>query len=240
MNRYKITFADLKDMSESLVKGDVEIFINYINTFKGINVFEKFKNILKIWNGDVAPTLNLNLNDKPTKIQFSYILSQINDIELDYKIKNTESEIIVGVPETFQTVDDFVPVYDIVKNIKIFRVDIDFKNLKAQDKKTIINNLPANVYNWVMGIVLREKASTVTFDNPALEQFKLNFLSNEPYMFLKGLFSNYDDLYFRDVIFHLSKRIDGQILMQSTPAEIEYFIERYSKEMETQSHSMGI
>jgi hypothetical protein len=80
----------------------------------------------------------------------------------------------------------------------------------------------------------------IGFNNPILSNFKFNFLTNEPYLFLKGLFTNFGEEYFRDVIFHLSKRIGGDLLMMSTPSEIEYYIQKYSEEMKNQNDGLTL
>lgn len=242
MNSYnfKITFEDLKNIKNTLFHSYDEFFINYINSFKGKNVLEKFKNILKVWANDVSPTLNLNLNDKPTKIQFAYVVSQMNLEVSNFTISNDKCEVVIGIPNEFEIVDGLVPVYDVIKTIKMCGMVMNFDDLVFLEKKKIIDNLPANIFNLIMVEILKREDFTVLFDNPSLNTLKINFLTNEPYMFLKGLFENYDELYFRDVIFHLSKRLDGNILMKSTPDELDYYIGKFSKETDQQSQVMGI
>jgi len=82
--------------------------------------------------------------------------------------------------------------------------------------------------------ISNDSSKVVTFNNPMLKNFRFNFLTNEPYVFLKHLFSNYSEDYFRDVIFHLSKKIDGKLLMDSTPLDIKYYIEKFSSEVDPQ------
>ena len=240
MNNYKITFSDLKNIFETLNRGYSGMFQDFLNSFEGKNTFEKFKNILRAWNEDVSPTLNLNLNDKSTKVQFSYIISQFGNLDQEFIMLQKDLTVVAGIPEKFQFMDDFVPIYEVVKRVEMFGMAMDLKNLDLNEKIIVIDNFPAQVYNRTMDFVLREKGAVLTFDNPALNQFHLNFLTNEPYMFLKGLFSNYDETYFRDVIFHLSKRVDGRLLLQSTPLEIEYYIDKYAKEMETKTSTFPI
>jgi hypothetical protein len=47
-----------------------------------------------------------------------------------------------------------------------------------------------------------------------------------PYEMVKGLFFSYDMDYFRDIIYYLSKKIDGRILMESTMMDVEYYIDK--------------
>jgi hypothetical protein len=41
--------------------------------------------------------------------------------------------------------------------------------------------------------------------------------------------------YFRDIIYYLSKKIDGEILMDSTIMDIEYYIDKMKGEAPTEN-----
>jgi hypothetical protein len=239
MNSYKITFSDIKTLSELMVKGYDNKFVDYINSFEGDNTFQKFKNILQCWNMDVSPTINFNFNDRPTKIQVTYIISQLFDISDDIVIEEDDLKIIIGLPNLFQK-DDYIPIYNIIKYISISGISINLVNLSIPEKYEIINNLPPLIYNKIYNRIIAERSKIFSTDSEALKDFKLNFLSNDIYSFLRGLFSNFDEYYFKDVIFLLSKRIDGNLLLQSTPLEVEYYIEKYSKEMDNQNENLNI
>ncbi len=232
MNRYKIQFSELKAVSDALQKGYDDIFVDYINSFRGNDIYDKFKNLLKSWEHDVSYTLNFNVKDTPTKIQLSYINSQFRPLSENIIIKEDDLEIIIGIPSQFE-ISNSVPVYNILKYINISGISINLSDLSFQDKKRVIDKLPANVYNIIIHNIEKIKDRTFTVDNIILENFKINFLSSDPYQFLRGLFLNFDEYYFRDVIFYLSKRIGGELLLQSTPLEIEYYVEKISKDGET-------
>lgn len=232
MNRYKIVFSELKVISEALQKGYDDVFVDYINSFRGKDIHEKFKNLLKSWEHDVSYTLNFNVKETPTKIQLSYINSQFKSLSDDIVIKEEDLEIVIGIPNHFE-ISDSVPIYNILKYINISGISINLTDLSFQDKQRVIDKLPANVYNIIIRNIEKVKDKTFVVDNAMLENFKINFLSSDPFQFLKGLFSNFDDYYFKDVIFYLSKRISGELLLESTPLEIEYYVEKISKDGET-------
>jgi hypothetical protein len=227
-------------VSENLQKGYSDVFANMLNLFPGNNVFEKFKNILKIWENDVSFTLNFNFNEKPTKVQLSYVISQLELGETETEVKTDNIFAVLGIPKKFTNSEEPLPIYDILQYMEISGVQLNIGELDPDVKKPIIDSLPANVFNLLLNSIINMGESTVRFDNPVMKDMKLNFLTCEPYMFLKGMFSKYDEIYFRDIIFHLSKRIDGYLLMQSTPLELEYYVERYSKEVEQQNTSLSI
>lgn len=239
-NNSKLTFSDLRTISESLINENYSLFISYLNEFEGKNTFEKFKNILKAWGSDVAYTLNFNFNDVAAKISLTYIISELNDISNEIIIEEEDIKLKIGIPSEFYDNSELLPIYGILKYIEISGIFINLSDLCILEKKQIIDKLPAKIYNIVLNNILKEKSKVIIFDNPVLKDFKLNFFANDPYLFLKGLFSNYDEFYFRDIIFHLSKRIDGQILLQSTPLDIEYYIEKYGDELKQQNTSLTL
>jgi hypothetical protein len=234
MSNYKITFEDLKTIFEYIQKGYDDKFIEYLNSFEGDNIHDKFKNILNIWNNDVSYTLNFNINDTPTKIQLSYIISKLEEDFPNSSICGDNIKAIIGIPDRFELDDSRIPIYNIIKYIEISNISIDLTNLEFSEKQLLINKLPANVYNFMVDNIVNDHSKILEFDNNVLQDFKLNFMSSDIFSFLRGLFAGYADIYFKDVIYVLSKRIDGEVIYKSTPLEIEYYIERYSKDMEAQ------
>lgn len=239
MNNCKITFEDLKSVSESLQKGYTDVFIDYLNSFKGKDTHEKFKTIMNLWENDVSYFLSFNIQNTPTKIQLSYINSQFQDLSEDITIHEDGLTLVIGVPTEFEFTNT-IPIYNIVKYIDISGIFINLTNLSFHDKQSIIDKLPAHIYNVILKHINQITDKTFKVDNALLEDFKLNFLSADPVMFLQRMISSYDDMYFKDVIWHLSKKIGGQLLMQSTPLEIEYYLERASEESGSPAESLHI
>jgi hypothetical protein len=238
----EITFSDLRKICQSIQKNNENFFVDYLNSFEGNNIHEKFINILKDWEQDVSYTLNLNLNNKPTKITLNYLISSIPlTLGSGMEIKNQEFEVYLDIPKSFDTiVQETLPMYSIIQQINMFGIFIDLSDLSINERKNIIDNLPAKVYNKILKTIVNNNTKTVSFDNNSLDNFRFNFLTYEPYLFLKGLFNNFGEDYFRDIIFHLSKKIDGDLLMQSTPMDIEYYIQKFSEETQNQSSGLTI
>lgn len=232
----KITFQKIKEITEELQKSNTKNLIDFCNSFDGDNVYSKFKNILISWNNDVSYELSLNINNKATKLGISYIISQIKDFENNYLTISQDNIIInLGIPKNFSDNTDILPMYELIHDINISGLYLNLYHLSYDDKKKVIDNLPAKIYNLLLNNILKDKSKVLQFDNDFLSNMRLNFLTCEPFMFIKGLLLNYNEDYFRDVIFHLSKRIDGKLLVESTPLDIEYYIDKYSKEVESQN-----
>lgn len=239
----EITFKDLRSISNSLKKGKEEVFVNYLNTFEGENIFEKFKTILTSWESDVSPSLNLNVGDKTIKISLQYILSEMsNDIGGEIEKIKDDVKIIFDIPKNFDILvqEDIIPIYSLIKYIEISGISINISDLLIYEKCSIIDNLPAKVYNILLSGIMDDKTKIIGFSNPVLDKFKFNFITNEPYIFLKGLFTNFTEDYFRNTVYFLSKKIDGELLINSTPIDIEYYSEMYSKEVQEQNNGLTI
>jgi hypothetical protein len=148
---------------------------------------------------------------------------------------------MLDIPKTFDIlVQESIPLYSIINNVKISDKSINLIDLSIQDKHFSIDNLPAKLYMEFIKTVINNKKCVVTFENTLLKELKFNFLTNEPLIFLKGLFTNFNSDYFKDVIYLLSRKIDGNLLLNSTPMEIEYYIEKYTAEMQNQNTGLQL
>lgn len=217
----KITFKLLQQLSEA----DDDVFINVLNSFKGENIHDKFVEILKVWERDVSYDLTLNVGGKNVKLMMSYIIKEFQNFENESIIVGNDLKLVVNTPTTFTPPTDQIFPYDI-----IHKISMGDKELACGDDMDVtINKIPAKFYNLVLDVVENGK-KTVVFSNPSLSTLKINFLTWEPYLFLKSLFTPFGQDYFRDIIYHLSKKIDGNLLMKSTIFDIEYYIDKMNSE----------
>lgn len=218
----KITFKNIFDACE-----DDEYLINYLNSFKGENVYQKFLNILKKWEQDVSYNIGFNIDNKDIKISLKYFISEIENYEdSDVEIEIDNTKFTLNVPNNFSNNHDFFDINKYVKKIQVNSLEI-----VGNDKCFhVLEHFPPTVYNNLVKEILKIKEKTIIFTNPNLRGMVVNFFTNTPLQILKNLFSSYDRNYFRDVIYVLSKKIDGRILMDSTMMDIEYYIEKMSND----------
>jgi len=225
----KITFQNLKDISDTLSKNDEQFLVNYINKFEGKNIHEKFLNILKSWEEDVSHSISFSNDEKNLKVTLSYVTECFKHIEKEDIVLEKDLQITLGIPDKFTNRGIF-DLSRTIKKIKYGNSQIKLTDMNDEDRDHFIENLPANVFNNITKEVLNNQKYTTGFDNPNLNHIKINFLNNSAYTFLKGLFDPYKKDYFRDIIYHLSKKIDGNILINSTIADIEYYIDKMNIE----------
>lgn len=237
----EITFRDLKKISGYLERGEDLFFCDYLNQFEGVNIFEKFKNILTSWDFDVSNSIDLNLKGKGISVQLDYIISTIPEyMEDEISVKNQNLKCNFSIPSKFVPNDDILPIYEILSYIEINDVALDLRKVSEQEKTEVIDKFPANMFNLIIDEILKTKGSVLTFDNPVLEDLSINFLTNDPFFFLKGLFIPYGKDYFRDITFHLSRRIGSETIMDSTMKDIDFYIEKYSEEMENNKNDVDL
>lgn len=226
-----ITFEKLKKISDTLSRNNEDYFVSYINEFEGDNIFEKFKSILNSWEQDVSYELSLSTTEKSVKIQLSYILNDLpQDMNEDIIIVDNHVKTTLNIPDVFRKYDDRIPIYDMIKRIEFSNLKVDLNGLSFKEKKELLDNLPAHVYNPLIKNIINNKSKMIKLDNNILKDFNINFLSIDPYLFLKGLFMPYSSDYYKDIIYYLSKKIDGNILLNSTMMDIEYYVEKLNDE----------
>jgi hypothetical protein len=228
-----ITFNDLKKCVE---EHDDDFLIEYLNKFSGNNVYYKFINIIKSWEKCVSYTISFNVDDKNVKISLSYILEQLKNYSDDELIfEDSNIKIVLNTPPLFKKDINILSVSDFVYEIEYLKNKINFASLSDEYKNEILHSLPADYYNKLCEYILNIKDKKINIDHPSMPDIKIDFLSSTPYQILKDLFLGFDINYFRDIIYTLSKKIDGNILMKSTMMDIDYYIDKIKNDNNIQS-----
>lgn len=223
----KIKFKHLKTISER----DEDYLIQYLNRFPGKNVFEKFENILKNWERDVSYHIGFNINGKDVKIQLSYVLNELKNYDKEsILVENDVISVVADVPSNFKKDHTIFSLFSFIKQMKYLNFDVNFEKLNDDEKNIIMENLPAPIYNFLAHGILKNNNKIILFNNPALNNMTIDFMGTSPLEMLKGLFYPYNKDYYLDVIYHLSQKIGGEVLMNSTIQEIDYYINKLNDE----------
>lgn len=219
----RITISDIKKCLEE----DEEFFINYLNNFKGDNVHEKFTNILKNWEKNISYTINFRIKEKNLKISLDYILKELNSfVNQPTWFEYSNMKVLIDIPSKFVKELNILSVFDFIRKIEYGNFIIDFSELSEEVKDKMLEKLPADFYNKMIQFLINTDDKKIILQNSTFDNMEINFLTSLPYEMVKGLFFSYDMDYFRDIIYHLSKKIDGRILMDSTIMDMEYYIDK--------------
>jgi hypothetical protein len=224
----RITINDIKKCLEE----DEDFFMDYLNKFKGDNIHEKFVNILKNWEKYVSYTINFNIKEKNIKISLDYLIKELNGFYTQPTwFEHSNIKVLVDIPSKFVKELNILSVSNFIKKIEYGNFVIDFTELSDEVKDEMLEKLPADFYNKMIQFLINAEDKKVILQNAALENMEINFLTSLPYEMVKGLFYSYDMDYFRDIIYYLSKKIDGKILMDSTIMDIEYYIDKMKSDV---------
>jgi hypothetical protein len=224
----RITINDIKKCLEE----DEDFFMDYLNKFKGDNIHEKFVNILKNWEKYVSYTINFNIKEKNIKISLDYLIKELNKFYTQPTLfEHSNIKVLVDIPSKFVKELNILSVSNFIKKIEYGNFVIDFTELSDEVKDEMLEKLPADFYNKMIQFLINAEDKKVILQNAALENMEINFLTSLPYEMVKGLFYSYDMDYFRDIIYYLSKKIDGKILMDSTIMDIEYYIDKMKSDV---------
>jgi len=224
----RITINDIKKCLEE----DEDFFMDYLNKFKGDNIHEKFVNILKNWEKYVSYTINFNIKEKNIKISLDYLVKELNKFSTQPTwFEHSNIKVLVDIPSKFVKELNILSVSNFIKKIEYGNFVIDFTELSDEVKDEMLEKLPADFYNKMIQFLINAEDKKVILQNAALENMEINFLTSLPYEMVKGLFYSYDMDYFRDIIYYLSKKIDGKILMDSTIMDIEYYIDKMKSDV---------
>jgi hypothetical protein len=235
----RLSFEKIKEISEWLDTNQEIKFCHFLNSFDGENVYQKFKNILIKWEYHVNDFLTFTIDGSQIKIPMYYILQELtDDIETPKVFVNNIFSFELQVPKTFQMGVDHIPIYDLISSISIEDVHLDFKNLDRENKQSIIDKLPANLFSKVLEGLINDSSKIFKLNNESLSKFKINFYTNDPMLFLKNLFSNYSKEYFQDIIFYLSKRMSCDAILYSDIKDIDFYVKKYNEETEQQKNTM--
>jgi hypothetical protein len=228
----RITIKDIKKCLEE----DENFFIDYLNKFKGNNTHEKFMDILKNWEKYVSYTINFNIKEKNIKISLDYLIKELNEFVTEPTwFEHSNIKVLVDIPSKFVKKLNILSVSNFIKKIEYGNFIIDFVELSDEVKDEMLEKLPADFYNKMIQFLVNANDKKIILQNAALENMEINFLTSLPYEMVKGLFYSYDMDYFRDIIYYLSKKIDGGILMDSTIMDVEYYIDKMKSDAPTEN-----
>jgi hypothetical protein len=221
----KIKFKHLKEISEN---GD-DCLIDYLNNFSGVNIYEKFLNVLTCWERDVSYDMGFTVEDKNVKVSLSYFIKELENFDKEPLIIKTDNlEFELDVPPLFKKDYDIFSISETIRKVKYGKSVLDFANW--EDKSALIEQLPASTYNTLINALLKNESKTIRFTNSSLKNININFMGHAPLELLRGLCHPYGEDYYRDIIYHLSAKIDGNILLNSTMRDIDYFVDKLNQE----------
>lgn len=241
-------FKNHLDVARLIYEDNDEGISNYLVDFfdiRKLNILDKFFVIVKAVELFIDEKISLNIQQGELNIPIKIILDELyqdKEYRKTYTVDNFT--IVLDLPVHLShkpTGDVFIST---IQSISIDDTVIDFTDLSEDDKTRILSLLPTRIFN-----ILREYTESIQLNIEFLNEITskkninkiaINFLSNDPFLFVKNLLSKYQLYSCREILYHLSKKIESNIIYNSTLSDIDFFITESSKDRDNQDGNMMI
>jgi len=242
-----ITFRDIFNLSRLYYDNNLDGVAEYLdNTFniKGLSIVDKLFVIIKARQHYINDTISLNIGDRSVSVQVSLFLDPINDINCKNTIIDlgNNQQIELDIPYRFITDNSILPIYDnIIKTITIGDNTIDLTKQDPQLIQQLLELLPPLAINHLTNFI-RDKSHIVEiFHNKQDDPISINFITSQPFGFVKIMLGEYDLGSCRDILFFLSKRMNSETVLNSPINDISFYIAQYQAELkENPSSNTGL
>lgn len=237
-----IRFANMFDIARIILEEDDRGLLNYFEDFfkmRHLNVVDKFYVLLKAREMFIDDCISINIGEGNVNIQIRSILNNLKDLPDCRKTFTKDGvKLILDAPHSF-TLSNVSNIFEaFIDTIICLGDKVKYRELNSHDQMAVLKALPSNIFNNIRDYYDMCKLSVVLFEgNSSLDiaPQEINFLGTDPFAFIKSLYGDYDVYSCRDILFHLSKRMSGEIVLQSTPNDIKFYLDELSKESKSSS-----
>lgn len=189
-----------------------------------------------------------NTSGKEISIGLDTILNKLEELEQFKNVSYTFDtfEIELGLPGEiyFEHVDDVI--ISAIQSVTINNTNkIIFSDINQSEKNSILNVLPASVYNTMISHVnnLNKKLGSVLlvdsneiFD---IERIEVKVFSNQLMEFLKGIYMQ-DLKNFFELMYHYNNKVihDATMFMELSPVDSNIILNFFKKEVEDKNKEL--
>lgn len=233
----KIAFEQVMDISYILSDGKDSDLIDYLEAFfniESLSVVDKFYIILKAREMFINDTISVTAgNNTHTKINLSILLDNLTDLpNFATTIDCNGITFDLDIPNKFVIGNNNLEYCDnVIKSIKIRDIEVKYNLLPDNEKNNILEQLPPSIFRYIKEYLRSLDLTLVLFNGRQslnLDPIVVNFISQDPVLIIKALYSEYDVNACRDIVFYLSQKIGESILLRSTMLDITGFINEIS------------
>tara|TARA_R110000803_G_scaffold194646_3_gene257768 strand:+ start:58 stop:849 length:792 start_codon:yes stop_codon:yes gene_type:complete len=243
----EITFKDIFKLARAYDVDDDEQVINYLcklYNIEHLNCIDKFFVICKVCELHITHTLHMSgEGGTSVDLDLNTILNNLNDVVSQFKKCNVNGvEINMDIPKCFFTPNDKDLFTAVIDSIIVEDVKIDFQKLTKEDKLDVMSSLPAAVFNTIKKYLTELDLTVTLFEghvNRGISKIDINFLGFDPLYLIRSLYSEFPLITCREVIYYLSRKINSETLLNSTPVDIKYYLEEHGRENKENSNNGG-
>jgi hypothetical protein len=228
-------FRDILNLARLEYNNNDAGYISYICDILNItklNIVDKLFVILKVREFFIDDNIALSLDGKVKNLLISSVIDKFKDIpNIEQYIKYTDSlSTVIGidVPTAIVTPEAISDIY--LQVIKYIEFNSKRYNISTDEDLTGISNfLGASLMADIINFIKVSNCVLYIYEDKTTS-INVNFLSSDPWLFIKAILSDYDYTGCREILFRLSKRIGSETILDSTPKDIKFFIEEYQAE----------
>ena len=243
----EITFKDIFKLARAYdIDDDVQAvsYLCKLYNIEHLNCIDKFFIICKVCEFHITHTLHMSGDGGASvDLDLKTLLNNLYDVASQFKKCNVDGiEINMDIPKCFFTQDNKDLFTAVIDSIIVEDVEICFHELTDEDKSSVMASLPAAVFNTIKKY-LSELDLTVTvfdgYEKRGISKIDINFLGFDPLYLIRSLYSEFPLITCREVIYYLSRKINSETLLNSTPVDIKFYLEEHGRENKENSNNGG-
>ena len=230
---------ELARISETNDNNAIKNKFNSVFIAKEANIFNKTYALIKLHSLCIDDVIKLNLNNRDISIDTDLVLNAISNFEHDkfhQEITIKAFKMHLDLPIDFIIDDNIGDLFiSVINKIEWGNNLINVNELNDIDKKRLIDNLPADIFTAVSNYIKDQIKNTNVILVPGTtslnkQPLAINFLSCQPFQFLKTLYSSYTINYCLELLYILSSKLDSLHILNSTHRDIMIYIKLYEEE----------
>lgn len=244
-----ITFEHVMTVSRLIYDNNDEGLVEYIEdilNLKGLNSVDKLFVILKAREFFIGDELTLSSSSSQVAIPVYRLIEALTSVDSYSKlIVVGDIKIVVDTPMDMIVNKSIVSdIQTVIKTIEVDGQVIHFSKLDESAKDKILSLLPPSVFSEIKNYLMNDIKPIILFDGTQSlkEKIALNLFTADVFNFTKLLFSDYNIDSYREIIFHLSRRISADTLFKSTLLDVKFYLKELSNENKSNdtSNSMSL
>jgi hypothetical protein len=242
-----ITFEHVMTVSRLIYDNNDEGLVEYIEdilNLKGLNSVDKLFVVLKAREFFIGDELNISTSSSHVAIPIYRLVDALTAVG-DYSkvIVVNGIKIVVDTPTDILVNSTIVnDIQTVIKTIEVDNQVIHFSKLDKDSKDKILSLLPSSVFSEIKSYLLYDVGHIVLFGGTQSmkEKIALNLFTSDVFNFVKMLFSDYSIDAYREIIFHLSRRISADALFKSTLIDVKFYLKELANDNKSGDPSNSI
>ena len=231
----KITFGNMFDVARLLYdhneRGAIQYLIDHLD-IEDLNVIDKFFVLLKARELYVDETLSINMNGNAAKLNLGSLITALNDLPRYHK------QVVCGdITLTFDIPTNIfiTNIYDeIIQEIAFLNNTVDLRKLSKTQREQVLAQLSPDLMKVIKSYIQSIDGTITLFPGTSkLNKIEMNFFSSDTAQIVRTLYSEYSLINCRELLFYLSKRMSSDSLLNSTLADVKFYLDEYTTEMKS-------